>query len=410
MLDLKNPPPQGPRAGAQFYNFTMRIHGNVFDSSPGALGYFEMPRACHYERNHSVLAMFNASRGEVEFTILKTHSDKISCPRSEREGTAQADVMVDRCTGGSCYNTLNTKKFTGRFRLGPRRVDDVARTEHHLELVLFFPYKHFGAGSWSDVDERVRSTYVPQLSIQSQVNSWATKKESQIFRFSLTAAPQIWKGPLDEWFRDRRPKIHSVYPPFGPEEGGSIVTVRGVEFPQPEPGSNHNASITLRHGFLPNEQGVMREWGGQVRECCETRRLSETEVVCRLPRVSCLHNNQVVKCSKPGKQFANQTVAFAIKPSVKGFYPEGVMIPQQYSLPPPFQSSYESGVDDFVQYEGIWELEDNDLYGGTFVRQPVRTMSLSYFLFFVVGSAACSTDMRGGCCRIVCPARSTFLA
>ena len=72
MLDLKNPPPQEHRAGTQFYNFTMRIHGNVFDNSPGAQGYFEMPKACHYERNHSVLAMFYASRGEVEFTILNT--------------------------------------------------------------------------------------------------------------------------------------------------------------------------------------------------------------------------------------------------------------------------------------------------------------------------------------------------
>jgi hypothetical protein len=379
VLELKNPPPQGHHAGVQFYNFTMRIHGNVFDSSPGAQGYFEMPKACHYERNHSVLAMFNASRGQVEFTILNTHSDKIFCPRVTKQPGQMPDEPVDRCNGG-CYSTgLNGKKFTGRFRLGPRRVDDVASTQHHLELILLFPYKHFGATSWSDFEERIKNTYVPQLSITSPVNSWATKKESQIFRFSLTAAPQIWKGPLDEWFRDRRPKIHSVYPPFGPEEGGSIVTVRGVEFPEPEPGSYHNASITLRHGFLPNELGVMREWGGQVRECCETRRLSETEVTCRLPRISCLHNNQVVKCSKPGKQFANQTVAFAIKPSIKGFYPKDTPIPQQYDFAPPFQSSYLNGMDDFVPYEGTWELEDNDVYGGTFVRQPVRAMSLSCF-------------------------------
>ena len=176
MLDLKNPPPQEHRAGTQFYNFTMRIHGNVFDNSPGAQGYFEMPKVCHYERNHSVLAMFNASRGEVEFTILNTHSDKIFCPRPDKK----EDAPVDRCTGAApCYQGLNTKKFTGRFRLGPRRVDDVASTQHHLELVLFFPYKHFGATSWSDADERAKSTYVVQSSIPSQVNSWATKKESQ---------------------------------------------------------------------------------------------------------------------------------------------------------------------------------------------------------------------------------------
>ena len=100
MLELKNPPPQGHHAGVQFYNFTMRIHGNVFDSSPGAQGYFEMPKACHYERNHSVLAMFNASRGEVEFTILNTHSDKIFCPRPDKK----EDALVDRCAGAaSCY-------------------------------------------------------------------------------------------------------------------------------------------------------------------------------------------------------------------------------------------------------------------------------------------------------------------
>jgi len=137
---------------------------------------------------------------------------------------------------------------------------------------------------------------------------------------------------------------------------------------------------------------VMREWGGQVRECCETRRLSDTEVTCRLPRISCLHNNQVVKCSKPGKNFANQTVAFAIKPSIKGFYPKDVPIPQQYDYPPPFQSSYANGIDDFVQYEGVWELEDNDLYGGTFVRQPVRALSLSCFCFcFVAVPPVCGS-------------------
>ena len=47
-------------------------------------------------------------------------------------------------------------------------------------------------------------------------------------------------GP--EWFRDRRPKILSVDPPFGPEAGGPVVTIKGVEFPEPEPGSRHNAS------------------------------------------------------------------------------------------------------------------------------------------------------------------------
>ena len=112
-------------------------------------------------------------------SILNTHSDKIFCPRVTKQPGQMPDEPVDRCNGG-CYSTgLNGKKFTGRFRLGPRRVDDVASTQHHLELVLFFPYKHFGATSWSDADERAKSTYVVQSSIPSQVNSWATKKESQ---------------------------------------------------------------------------------------------------------------------------------------------------------------------------------------------------------------------------------------
>ena len=68
------------------------------------------------------------------------------------------------------------------------------------------------------------------------------------------------------------------------------------------------------------------------------------------------HNNKVGKCSKPGADFANQTVAFAIKPSIKGFYAEGVSIPAQYNYPPPFDSSYANGIDDFVAYEGTWEL------------------------------------------------------
>ena len=370
LLDLKNPPPPGHQAGAKYLNFTMRLHGNVFDNSPGAAGFFEMPAMCYYERNHSVLAMFNISRGDVEFTILNTHSDKLGC------GMDTPVKQPDRCTSGRCQERLDGLKFKGKFRLGPKRSDDVAGTVHHLELILFFPYKHAGPLSFSDPEKRDDDAYVPQMSIPAEITSWATKKESQIFRYSLTAAPQIWKGPEDEWFRDRRPKIHSVFPPFGPEEGGSVVTVRGVEFPEPEAGSKHNASITLQHGDLADENGVLREWGGQLRECCETRRLSDTEVTCRLPRISCLHNNKVGKCSKPGADFANQTVAFAIKPSIKGFYAEGVSIPAQYNYPPPFDSSYANGIDDFVAYEGTWELEDNDLYGGTFVSVPVRALPL----------------------------------
>ena len=244
--------------------------------------------------------MFNASRGEVEFTILNTHSDKIFCPRPDKK----EDALVDRCAGAaSCYQGLNTKKFTGRFRLGPRRVDDVAAWR--ARSITWNSYSSFPIstsarprGLTPMSARRARMLCNPASHRKS--THGRRRRSRKIFRISLTAALQIWKGPLDEWFRDRRPRIHSVYPPFGPEEGGSIVTVRGVEVPEPDSGSYHNASITLRHGFLPNELDVMREWGGQVRECCETRCLSE--VTCRLPRISCLHNNQVVKCSKAGQR------------------------------------------------------------------------------------------------------------
>jgi len=402
-LDLKNTPPRNSiRQGARYFNFTMMLHGNVFESSPGAQGFFEMPQQCSYERNHSVLAMFNASSSDVEFEILDTHSDKLGCFDTGSDGKS-----YDRCTGEpggkSCppgYTVLNGKKFKGKFRLGPKRLDDTTFTMHHLEIAMFFPYKHFDVNSWSDFSKRKDNIYTPVLNaIDATVSSWGTKKASQIFRFSLTPSPQRWMGPMDEWFRDRRPKILSVYPPFGPEEGGSIVTVRGVEFPEPE-GSAHNASITLQHGFLTVD-GVQREWGGQVRECCATHRLSDTEITCRLPRISCLHSNGVGKCSKPGAEFANQTVALAIKPSVKGYYPQGTSIPAEYDYPPPFQTSYPNGLDDFVSYEGQWELEDNDVYGGTFVRVADRIPGETHIL-----NADQKTASGGSCCPVCKPESS----
>jgi len=389
-LHLKNAPPTNSMNGAKHFNFTMMLHGNVFDSSPGAQDFFEMPKACSYERNHSVLAMFNASSGNVEFQILDTHSDKIGCFNYGSDG-----VSLNRCGSGKCHSRLNGMKFKGKFRLGPKRTDDAQLTMHHLEIVLFFPYNHFGKGAWADFAERKKPNYSPVLNqLTTTVSSWGTKKASQIFRYSLTPSPQKWKGPRNEWFRDRKPKISSVYPPFGPEEGGSIVTVRGVEFPEPDEGSAHNASITLEHKDL-TVNGVVREWGGQVRECCDTRRLSDTEITCRLPRISCLHSNSVGKCSKPGAKFANQTVSLAIKPSVKGFYPRGASIPAKYDYPLPFETSFPNGLDDFVSYEGEWELEDNDVYGGTFVRVADRIPGETHIL-----NADQATASAGFCCPV----------
>jgi len=389
-LELKNSPPENYVNGVKYFNFTMMLHGNVFESSPGAQGFFEMPQACSYERNHSVLAMFNASSGDVEFEILDTHSDKIGC-----FNFGSAGQTLNRCAAGRCYSALNGMKFEGRFRLGPKRTDDAPLTVHHLEMVLYFPYKHFGKGAWADFIERKKPNYVPvRNQLTTTVSSWNTRKASQIFRFSLTPSPQKWMGPTNEWFRDRKPKILSVHPPFGPEEGGSIVTVRGVEFPEPDEGSSHNASITLRHNFLTVD-GVLREWGGQVRECCATRRVSDTEMTCRLPRISCLHSNSVGKCSKPGAEFANQTVSLAIKPSIKGYYPGGSSIPAEYNYPPPFQTSYPNGLDDFVSYEGEWELEDNDVYGGTFVRVADRIPGETHIL-----NADQATASGGFCCPV----------
>jgi hypothetical protein len=47
----------------------------------------------------------------------------------------------------------------------------------------------------------------------------------------------------------------------------------------------------------------------------------------------------------------NQTVAIAIQPSVKGY--DGV--------------AAAGTLDDFVRYEGTWELVDEDVYGGKYV-------------------------------------------
>ena len=72
---------------------------------------------------------------------------------------------------------------------------------------------------------------------------------------------------------------------------------------------------------------------------------------------------------------------FGIRPFVKGFFGPSVQdLPQIYKLPPPFQREFTTGIDDFVSYEGEWELEDNDLYGGTFVRLSDRVPGETHLL------------------------------
>ena len=44
-----------------------------------------------------------------------------------------------------------------------------------------------------------------------------------------------------------------------------MLTIKGVEFPEPDPGSKHDFSITLQHGKDSDEDSSLRI-GGQVRE------------------------------------------------------------------------------------------------------------------------------------------------
>ena len=414
-LELQNMPTTAAQNDTQNFNFTLSIRGDVFESSPGARyphstaaekdTFFEMPAECRYERNHSVLATFNASKltsegfGEVEFLIQRTTADILGCfehpgpaadPLKDICSTSPQPLngikVCDRCPTKDCYPQLVGKTFKGRFRLGKKRDTDPAGTLHHLEVVVLFPYKHYGTSSWSDFRERVRGTYSPEDTLPSTITSFSTMKERQIFRYSLYAAPQSFKGPVvtaakgPEWFRDRRPKILSVDPPFGPEEGGTVVTIKGQEFPEADAGRHadgrQNVSVILQHGKLKVDNDIVgREWGGQERECCETLRVSDSEMLCWLPRTSCLHNNPsgaYGRCAKPGSVFANQTVKLGIKPKAKGYYASTEMIPTQYQYNEPFQSAFPNGIDDFVQYEGEWILEDNDMYGGTFVKNQDR--------------------------------------
>jgi hypothetical protein len=241
--------------------------------------------------------MFNASSSDVEFEIVDTHADRLGCfnPGDTKAEagckTTTKDYMMDRCVDVSNNPIKCNQGWNGRttFRMGPARADDAPGIAHHLEIVLSLPYKVYGSASSSDYNERWKTTYVPQTVIPESVSSWDTEKQSQIFQYSLTLIPGQWRGPNNDWFRDRcSSKILSVHPPFVPEDGGTVITIRGVDFPKADPTSLHNASILLSHKPILVD-GVLKEWGGQPRECCETKYISEYEITCRLPRVSCLH-------------------------------------------------------------------------------------------------------------------------
>ena len=129
-------------------------------------------------------------------------------------------------------------------------------------------------------------------------------------------------------------------PSFGPEEGGTIITIQGQEF-------SSESVFQRKRSVLLSHDGP----GGVERECCDTTTVSDKVMTCRLPRVSCLSSNPTNPCPKPGQTYMNQTVSIAIRPAIKGFDPA-------------FKSD---SLDDFVRYEGEWELVDEDVYGGLFV-------------------------------------------
>jgi hypothetical protein len=129
-------------------------------------------------------------------------------------------------------------------------------------------------------------------------------------------------------------------PSFGPEEGGTIITIVGQEF-------SSESILQRQRSVLLSHDGP----GGVERECCQTTTVSNTVMTCRLPRISCLSSNPTNPCPKPGQTYTNQTVAIAIRPGIKGFDP----------------AHKADTLDDFVRYEGVWELVDEDVYGGLYV-------------------------------------------
>jgi hypothetical protein len=188
-----------------------------------------MPAQCLYERNHTGFAFLNVSSREAIFTITKTSSDYVACDM------AATTIPGQRCLGGQCYPNLVGTTFTGTIDVvdissPPRAIAGFAslgvpaltRTTvvpnmMAMKLTLLFPYRNSGGGSFSDFSTRV-SVFTPL--VVNKLNP--TERAEQTFSFLLTTdvpyRPEIW-------FSDNTPKIFSLNPPFGPEEGGSIVTV-----------------------------------------------------------------------------------------------------------------------------------------------------------------------------------------
>ena len=81
-LELLNEPPEDlESADGRRFNMTLRLHGDIYISSPNSEGYFGMPKSgCRYERNHTTSVLFNLTTGRVDFTIEATVSDKVAAP------------------------------------------------------------------------------------------------------------------------------------------------------------------------------------------------------------------------------------------------------------------------------------------------------------------------------------------
>lgn len=238
-------------------------------------------------------------------------------------------------------------------------------------MKLVFPYKNRGAAGWSDFDSHRAATFSPPLT--NKDNDALAKDET--FNLFLTKGaaymPKIW-------FADYRPTITSVFPPFGPEEGGTIVTIIGKNFPLGRSDFGSNGSVVFEHSAV--NPGGAGSSGGDPRECCETWRLNSNQIMCRLPRISCLTQVIGFSCPQPGLYFTNQTVSFTVRPQVKGF--DG--------------QTEASAIDRFVQYEGEWEVVDEDIYGGIYVPTKDRAPGEAHIL------NADNSVARESCCP-VCP-------
>uniref|UniRef100_A0A7S4JVJ4 IPT/TIG domain-containing protein n=1 Tax=Guillardia theta TaxID=55529 RepID=A0A7S4JVJ4_GUITH len=344
-------------------NLTLRFHGDVFQSSPGADNYYGMPDGCAYERNHTVHADFNVSDGTVIMTIQKTTSDYIACAlnfgtsysqhKSWNDNSKAETIPYQRCSSNAaCYPSLDGTQFKGKFRLGKSTAIDPRGSEYRLDLVLGFPYDNAGSNSFSFSSNWILA-YSPTKNVMTSFpSSFATVAASQTFLYTLTWRDRF-EGPNNEWFKNYMATINSVNPPFGPQDGGTHITVYGSYFPPTDVTHTRNGSIVLINGT------------SEPQECCDSRYISQNMFVCRLPRVACLNNNPPnFACAQPGVSFENKTVALGIRPFAKGY---------NGTIPA-------SKLDEFVEHEGTWELIDEDIYGGKYIdpakRNPNQTQIL----------------------------------